>query len=110
MQYYGSHDIDFSDRCYLNAFKTQTVVQNVIFVIYSIAIAMQIHHLKKMTVAIQLKPCRKILVNLHGFYYGFKHGLCLIFQVPEELLYYFVPSHNNRKSCIDKKYLLAMTW
>ena len=47
MQYYGSHDIDVSDRCYLNAFKTQTIFQNVIFVIYSIAIVMQIHPLNK---------------------------------------------------------------
>ena len=57
MQYYGSHDIDVSDRCYLNAFKKQTVVQNVIFVIYSLAIAMQIHPLTKMAIAIQSKPC-----------------------------------------------------
>ena len=45
MQYYGSHDIDVSDRCYLNAFKT--IFPNVIFVIYSMAIAMQIHPLNK---------------------------------------------------------------
>ena len=43
MHYNGSHDINVSDRCYLNTLKTKTVFQNAIYQIYSIAAVMQIH-------------------------------------------------------------------
>ena len=86
----------------LKLFKKQTVVQNVIFVNYSIAIAMQIHPLNKDNSRHQIKTMSKILVNLHGFYHGFKHGFYLICKVPEQLLCYFVPSHNNQTVALIK--------